>query len=29
MPVLTIADVAKSHADLEILKGVTFSLEPK
>jgi ATP-binding cassette subfamily F protein 3 len=29
MPVLTVADVAKSHADLEILKGVTFSLEPK
>ena len=29
MPVLTVADVAKSHADLEILKSVTFSLEPK
>ncbi len=29
MPVLTVTDVAKSHADLEILKGVAFSLEPK
>ncbi|MGH2373875.1 MAG: ABC-F family ATP-binding cassette domain-containing protein, partial [bacterium] len=29
MPILTVTEVAKSHADLEILSGVTFSLEPK
>jgi ATPase subunit of ABC transporter with duplicated ATPase domains len=28
MSVLTIADVAKSYADLEILQGVTFAIEP-
>ncbi|HET8679590.1 MAG TPA: ATP-binding cassette domain-containing protein, partial [bacterium] len=29
MPILTVTDLAKSHADLEILSGITFSLEPK
>ncbi len=29
MPILTVTDVIKSHADLAILRGVTFSLEPK
>ena len=28
MPILTATDVAKSHADLEILRGITFALEP-
>ena len=28
MPILTVTDVSKSYADLEILRGVTFSLEP-
>src|SRR3990172_7862489 len=28
MPLLTVSDLSKSHADLEILREVTFSLEP-
>ncbi len=28
MPILTVADVAKSYADLEILHGVSFAIEP-
>ncbi len=29
MPILTVTQVVKSHADLEILRDVTFTLEPK
>ncbi|MGQ0550748.1 MAG: ABC-F family ATP-binding cassette domain-containing protein [Armatimonadota bacterium] len=29
MPILTVTDIGKSHADLEILRDVTFSQEPK
>ncbi|MDQ7859301.1 MAG: ABC-F family ATP-binding cassette domain-containing protein [Armatimonadota bacterium] len=29
MPVLTVTDLARSHADLEVLRGVSFSLEAR
>src|SRR3990172_7512464 len=28
MPILTASDIAKAHADLEILRDITFALEP-